>query len=66
MADRTTIILSQRFPIIQHANIIHVLEVISVQYLSENKWYNDCAWQNKLSITSGSNSDWLDEKSNCQ
>jgi ATP-binding cassette subfamily B protein len=30
MAGRTTIILSQRLPIIQHANIIHVLQVISM------------------------------------
>jgi ABC-type multidrug transport system fused ATPase/permease subunit len=30
MAGRTTIVLSQRLPIIQHANIIHVLQVISM------------------------------------
>jgi ABC-type multidrug transport system fused ATPase/permease subunit len=37
MADCTIIILSQQLPIIQHANIIHVLQVISMQYLTENK-----------------------------
>jgi ATP-binding cassette subfamily B protein len=30
MAGRTNIILSQRLPIIQHANIIYVLQVISM------------------------------------
>jgi ABC-type multidrug transport system fused ATPase/permease subunit len=41
MADRTTIILSQRLPIIQHANTIHVLEVISTLHLSMDKLYNN-------------------------
>jgi ABC-type multidrug transport system fused ATPase/permease subunit len=60
MADRTTIILSQRLPIIQHANTIHVLEVISTLHLSMDKLYNN-VWENKLNITLGNSSDYLDE-----
>lgn len=30
MAGRTNIILSQKLPIIQHANIIHVLQVMTM------------------------------------
>lgn len=48
MAGRTNIILSQKLPIIQHANIIHVLQVINIKIAPIIRTYCDCLWHNKL------------------
>lgn len=48
IAGHTNIILSQKLPIIQLANIIHVLQVISMMISPIIRMYSDCLWHNKL------------------